>query len=74
MGEEGRLHRMQLGALGRQAFDGRDGPALDLGGKGEAGENALAIDMDRAGAALALVAALLRAGEVADARARHRAA
>ena len=35
-----------------------------LGRKGQAGEHALAIDMHRAGAALALVAAFLGAGQV----------
>jgi hypothetical protein len=63
LGEECRLHRVKSGTVGTEALDRGDRAAFDLCRKGEAGENTLAIDMDGAGAALALVASLLRAGE-----------
>ena len=56
------LHRVQLVAVG-QAFDGRDLGAGVHDGEGEAGVNAPAVDQDGAGAALAVVAALLGAGQ-----------
>src|SRR5262245_51377334 len=60
---KGGLHRVQLGTLRRQTFDSRDRTSLNLCSEREAGENALAADMDRTGSALPLVATLLRAGE-----------
>ena len=57
------LHRMQLAGLA-QAFDGRDLVALVHDGEAEAAIHAAAVDVDRAGAALAVVAALLGAGEL----------
>src|SRR6266542_420656 len=48
MGEECRLDRMKIGSASAQAFDGGDRPAIDMHGTG---------------ATLALIAALLRAGE-----------
>ncbi len=61
--EEGCLDRMQAAVCGRETFDGRDLSALGLRGERQAGKDALAIDMDGAGAALALIAALLGAGQ-----------
>ena len=54
---------MKIGSASAQAFDGGDRPALDLRGECQATENTLAIDMHGTGATLALIAALLRAGE-----------
>ena len=48
----------------REAFDGRDLRAVLHDGEREAGIDAPAVDQHRAGAALAVVAALLGAGEV----------
>ena len=47
-----------------EAFDGRDLVALVHRGEAEARVDAAAVDVDGAGAALAVVAAFLRAGEV----------
>lgn len=60
--EEGSLHGMQF-ALPRKPLYGGDGTAFGLGGERQAGQHALAVDMNGAGAALTLVAALLGAGE-----------
>src|SRR5262249_37256125 len=46
-----------------KAFNRGDGAAFDLSREGQAGQHALAVDMDGAGAALALIAALLGAGQ-----------
>ena len=61
--DEGGLHRMQLLAL-RETFDGRDLVAFHSRGEKETGIHPPAIDEHGAGAALAMVAAFLRAGEV----------
>src|SRR4051812_13745625 len=60
--EEALLHRRELAAL-RDAFDGEHRGAIDLAHGDEAGVDELAIDEDRARAALAFAAALFRAGE-----------
>ena len=61
--DEGRLHRMQV--LRRaQAFDGGDLVALVHHRQRQAGIDAAPVDDHRAGAALAVVAALLGAGQV----------
>ncbi len=52
-----------IAAFGGQSLDRGDLAALDLGGERQTGEHALAVDMAGAGAALALVAALLGAGQ-----------
>ena len=54
----------------REPFDGRDPDAVHLGGEHEAGVDAAVVDQDRAGAALADEAALLRSGQ-AEVRAEH---
>src|SRR5665213_94669 len=59
---EGRLHRMQLVALS-DALDGDDVGAVALHGEDGAALDAVAIDRDDAAAALAGVAADMRAGE-----------
>src|SRR5690606_14528189 len=46
-----------------ETLDGRDAPALGLPDRGDAGEDGLVIEEDGAGAAVALVAPLLRAGQ-----------
>ena len=61
--DEGGLERMQLVAL-RQAFDRRDLGAVVHRGQRQAGDDPPAVEQDRARAAGALVAALLRAGEI----------
>ena len=61
--DEGLLQRMQR-AVRRQAFDGGDLRAVLHHRQREAGIDAPAVDQHRAGAALAVVAALLGAGEV----------
>ena len=63
MFDECGLHDVHQGVARLQAFDGLDLAAFDLGGQCEATEHPLAIDVDRAGAALALVAALLGSGQ-----------
>ena len=58
MVDERLLHGVQVVALG-QALDGRDPQTRRRHGEGKTGEVAFAIDVDGAGAALPLVAALL---------------
>ena len=65
--------RMQLVAV-RHALDGQDVGAVVADRQGEAGIDPPAVDQDRAGAALAAVAALLGSGQVQAARAADRAA
>src|SRR5215472_2379454 len=60
MVDEGLLHRVQWPVRFGEALDGRDVAALGRGGEGEAGQHAPAIDEHGAGAALTVVAALLR--------------
>ncbi len=54
------LHRMRA-AIGRKAFDGRDGMAVGAEGRDQAAMHRLAVDQHGAGAAVAGVAALLDA-------------
>jgi hypothetical protein len=61
--DEGRLHRVELIPL-RQPLDRRDLPALQGGGEGQARQDAPPVNEHRAGPALALVAPLLRAGQL----------
>ena len=61
--DEGGLHRMQL-VRRSEAFDGRDAIAFVHDGERETGIDAPAVGDHRAGAALAVVAALLGAGEM----------
>jgi hypothetical protein len=61
--DERALHGVQLAAAA-QALDGADLAALTGDRQGEAREDGPAVDDDRAGAAGALVAALLRTGQV----------
>ena len=61
--DEGGLHGVELVARG-QALDRGDPAAFDARGEREAGQHAAPIDEHRAGAALALIAALLRAGQL----------
>ena len=63
MVDEGLLQRMQRAVVG-QALDGGDLGAVLHDGQGQAGIDAPAVDQHRAGAALAVVAALLGAGQV----------
>jgi|tagenome__1003787_1003787.scaffolds.fasta_scaffold20273636_2 hypothetical protein len=63
MADERLLHRMQA-AGGRQPFDGGRLPILALGRERQARQHALAVEQHRTGAARALVAALLRAGQL----------
>ena len=63
MVDEGLLHGMQIAVRAGQALDRGDLAALGRHREREAGEGASPVDMDRAGAALALVAALLGPGE-----------
>ncbi len=60
---EGGLHRVEVVAVG-EALDGLDLRAVGLDREHRAGLDGLAIDVDRAGAALAGVAADVRAGQV----------
>jgi hypothetical protein len=62
--EEGGLHGMQRAIRPGKPLHGGDGAAVSLSGKRQAGQHALAVDMHGAGAALALVATLLGAGQV----------
>ena len=64
MVHEGGLHGVEgpVGCL--KALDRRDTSSLGLRRQREATQHALAIDMDGACAALPLVAALLRTGEI----------
>src|SRR5262249_14192829 len=59
---EGLLHRVQLAVLGH-ALDGGDGGAVRLDGQHRAGLHRAAVEVDRAGPALARVAPDLRPGE-----------
>jgi hypothetical protein len=59
---EGFLHRVQLVSVG-DALDRQDVGALALHREDRAGFDGLAVDVDDAGAALAGVAADMRAGE-----------
>ena len=61
--EEGGLRGAEVAGRA-EAFDGGDLGALRGDGEGEAGVDAAAVDEDGAGAALAVVAAFLAAGEV----------
>ncbi len=56
------LHRVQLAAVG-EAFNRCNLLAFGGGGEGQAGVHALAVDMHRARAALAMVAAFFAAGQ-----------
>src|SRR3954471_24588222 len=60
---EGGLHRVQI-VRRAQPFDGGDAVTLVHHGEGEAGEHPTTADDDRARAALAVIAALLRAREM----------
>lgn len=60
--DEGLLHRVQLSVRG-QTFDRGDLLTLDGGGKGQAGQNPLAVHVNGASAALALIATLFAAGK-----------
>ena len=60
MGDEGRLHRMQIFALGK-TFDRDDVRSVQAGGQGQAGIDAPAIHQHGAGAALAAIAPFLGA-------------
>ena len=62
--DEGVLHRMQGAVRRRQALDRRDVRAVPHDGQLQACVDALAIDQHGAGAALAVVAALLAARQV----------
>ena len=59
---------------GRQALDRRDARAVDLADRDEARIDRRAVEQDGAGAALALAAALLGAGQARGPRAGRRAA
>ena len=61
--EEGLLQRVQLVAVG-QALDGGDLGAVGGDREHQAGVDAAAVEQDGAGAALAVVAALLGAGQI----------
>src|SRR5471032_1510894 len=61
--DERLLQRVQTASFG-QSFDRGDLPTLMLHGQGKARQDTFAVDQHRAGAARALVAALLGAGEV----------
>ena len=60
---KGRLHGVQVAGLA-DAFDGRDLVAFMHHREREAAVHATSVHVDRAGAALAVVAAFLRAGQV----------
>ena len=64
MRDECRLNRMQCAVGPGETFDGRNLAAFCLGGEREAGKRPPSIDMDGAGAALTLVAALLGSGQL----------
>src|SRR5437016_756901 len=61
--DEGLLHRMQRSIAGCEALDRADGAALRRRREHEAGDHPPPIEQNRAGAALAVVAALLGAGQ-----------
>ena len=63
MPDERRLQGMQHVVSGK-TFNGGDVPAFVLDGECEAREDAFPVDQHRAGTARALVAALLRAGQI----------
>jgi hypothetical protein len=63
MGNEGLLQRVQL-SVGRQPFDGRDFGAIFHDGKSQARDDTPPIHQHRARPALAVVATLLRSGEI----------
>ena len=60
--QEGRLHRMQFAVLG-QALDGRDHTILATNGERQAGDDATAVDMNRARTTGTAVAAFLGSGQ-----------
>ena len=60
--DERLLHQVQF-VVGGQAFDGGDLPPLDRDGEHQAGVHPPAVDQHGAGATLAVVAALLAAGQ-----------
>jgi hypothetical protein len=60
--QERLLHGMQFAAPS-EPLDGGDGPALQRGGQSEASEHPAAIHVNRAGAALPMIATLFRARE-----------
>ena len=62
--EEGGLDRVEFGTGIGEPFDGRDRAAFDLRSQRQTGKHTLAVDMNGAGATLALIAAFLGAGEV----------
>src|SRR5690242_6393947 len=61
--DEGLLHRVECSIAPGEAFDGRDRPSLGGSGQRQAGENVPSVGKHGAGAALAVVAAFLRAGQ-----------
>ena len=61
--EKRRLHRMQLVAV-REPFDGRDLIAFVRDREAETGVHPAAVDQHSAGAALAVIATFLRAGQM----------
>jgi hypothetical protein len=63
MGDEGGLHRVEL-VTSRHTFDRHDLRAILGEGQREARIESSPIDQDRAGAALAAVATLLRSGQI----------
>src|SRR6266496_3760923 len=63
MRDERLLEGVQVGAIGRQPFDGDDLGVLIRDGEGEAAIDASAVEQDGTGAALPVVAALLGSGE-----------
>src|SRR5262249_46324575 len=63
MRDEGGLHRVKLVAV-RDAFDCRDLGSVMADGERKTGIDSPAVDQNRAGPALAAVAALLRSGQV----------
>src|SRR6476620_8365135 len=63
MCDEGRLHGMKLVAA-RDAFDGEDVGAVMADGQSKTGVDALAVDENGAGAALAAIASLLGSGQM----------
>ena len=63
MFDECSLHGVKISRL-TDAFDGGDFIAFVHGGKAETGIHAAAVDVDSASAALSVVAAFLRAGEI----------
>ena len=63
VGDEGRLDRMKLAALG-EPFDGGDLGAVEAGSEREAGIDASPVDQHSTGATLSAVTPLLAAGEI----------